>query len=49
MSFDNERFKDFISDMYPKELTISETTESTFVFSRLAVYWRQEQQPKQTI
>ena len=25
----NIRFKQFISDIYPKELTISETTEST--------------------
>ena len=25
----NKRFKEFISDIYPKELTISETTEST--------------------
>ena len=29
ISFNNKRFKDFISDIYPKELTISETTEST--------------------
>ena len=26
--FSNKRFKEFISDIYPKELTISETTES---------------------
>ena len=31
ISFNNERFKEFISDIYPKELTISETTESTSV------------------
>ena len=33
ISFNNKRFKKFISDMYPKELTISETTESTSVSS----------------
>ena len=32
-SFNNKRFKEFISDIYPKELTISETTESTSVAS----------------
>ena len=35
ISFDNKRFKEFISDIYPKELTISETTESTSVASYL--------------
>ena len=34
-SSDNKRFKEFISDIYPKELTISETTESTSVASYL--------------
>ena len=29
ISFNNQRFKEFISNIYPKELTISETTEST--------------------
>ena len=29
--FNNTRFKEFISDIYPKELTISETTESTSI------------------
>ena len=33
MSFNNKRLKEFISDIYPKELTISETTESTSVAS----------------
>ena len=28
ISFNNKRFEEFISDIYPKELTISETTES---------------------
>ena len=27
ITFNNIRFKEFISDIYPKELTISETTE----------------------
>ena len=35
ISFDNKRFKEFISDIYPKELTISETMESTLVASYL--------------
>ena len=26
ISFNNKRFKEFISDIYPKELTISKTT-----------------------
>ena len=29
ISFNNKGFKEFISDIYPKELAISETTEST--------------------
>ena len=32
ISFKNKRFKEFISEVYPKELTISETTESTSAF-----------------
>ena len=35
ISFNNKRFKEFNSDIYPKELTISETTESTSVASYL--------------
>ena len=35
ISFNNKRFKGFISDIYPKELTISETTESTTFASYL--------------
>ena len=35
VSFYNKRLKEFISDIYPKELTISETTESTSVASYL--------------
>ena len=35
ISFNNKIFKQFISDIYPKELTISETTESTSVASYL--------------
>ena len=33
--FNNKRFNEFIPDIYPKELTISETTESTSVASYL--------------
>ena len=29
ISFNNKRFKEFISDIYPKELTVCGTTEST--------------------
>ena len=35
ISFNNKRFKEFVSDIYPIELTISETTESTSVASYL--------------
>ena len=35
ISFNNERFKEFISHIYPKELTIFETTESTSIASYL--------------
>ena len=35
ISSNNKRFKEFISDIYPKELTISETTESTSIASYL--------------
>ena len=35
ISFNNKRFKEFISDIYPKELTISETTEYTSAASYL--------------
>ena len=33
--FNNKRYKEFISDIYPRELTISETTESTSIVSYL--------------
>ena len=33
--FSNKRFKEFISDIYPKELTISEITECTSAASYL--------------
>ena len=35
ISFNNKRFKEFISDIYPKELTISETMESNSAASYL--------------
>ena len=35
ISFNNTRFKEFVYDIYPKELTISETTESTSIASYL--------------
>ena len=39
ISFNNKRFREFISDIYPKELTISETTESTSVDSYLDLHF----------
>ena len=35
ISFNDKRFKEFISDIYSKELTVSETTESTSIASHL--------------
>ena len=35
ISFNNKRLNEFINDIYPKELTISKTTESTSVASYL--------------
>ena len=35
ISFNKKRFKEFIFDIHPKELTISETTESTSIASYL--------------
>ena len=35
ISFNNKRFREFISDICPKELTISETTKSTSIASYL--------------
>ena len=35
ISSNNKRLKKFTSDIYPKELTISETTESTSIASYL--------------
>ena len=42
ISFNNKRFKEFISDIYLKELTISETTESSLscFLSRSAFHLR---------
>ena len=42
ISFNNKKFKEFISDIYPKELTISETTESTSVASYLVLLFTQD-------
>ena len=39
ISFNNKSFKEFISDIYPKELTISETTESTSIASYLDLFF----------
>ena len=42
ISFNNKRFKEFISDIYPKELTISGTTESTSIASDLNLLFIQD-------
>ena len=42
ISFNNKRFKEFISDIYPKELTISETTESTSIASYLDLFFTRD-------
>ena len=42
VSFNNKRFKEFISDIYPKELTVYETTESTSVASYLDLLFTQD-------
>ena len=41
ISFNNKRFKEFISDIYPKELTISETTESISMLL-ISIYFSSE-------
>ena len=43
ISFNNKRFKELISDIYPKELTISETTESTSVGSYLDLLFTRDE------
>ena len=42
ISFNNKRFKEFISHIYPKELTISETSESCSIASYLDLLFIQE-------
>ena len=39
----DKRFKEFISDIYPKELTISDTTESTSVASYLDLLFTRDE------
>ena len=48
-SFNNKRFKEFISDNYPKALTISETTESTSVASYLDRLFNREKSNNMTM
>ena len=43
ISFNYKRFKEFISDIYPKELTISETTESTSAASYLDLLFTRDE------
>ena len=42
ISFNNKRFIEFISDIHPKELAISETTESTSIASYLDLLFIQD-------
>ena len=48
ISFSNKRFKEFISDIYPKEFTISETAESTSVASYLDLLFTRDKNNKLT-
>ena len=41
ISFNNKRFTEFISDIYPKKLTTSETTESSLIDS-ISIYFSSE-------
>ena len=43
ISFNNRGFKEFVSDIYPKELTISETTGSTSVASYLDLLFTRDE------
>ena len=49
ISFNNKRVKEFISDIYPKGLTISETTESTSVASYLDLLFTRDRSNNITI
>ena len=46
--FNNKRFKEFISDIYPNELIISETIESTSIASYLHLLFTQYKSNKIT-
>ena len=48
ISFNNKRFKEFISGIYPKELTISETTQSTSVVSYLGLLFTRDKSNNKT-
>ena len=48
ISFSNKIFDEFISDIYPKELTISETTESISVASYLDLLFTRDENNKIT-
>ena len=48
ISFNNKRSKEFISDIYSKELTISETTESTSVASYLDLLFTRDKNNNKT-
>ena len=43
ISFNNKRFNKFISDIYPKELTVSETIESTSVAAYLDLLFTRDE------
>ena len=43
ISFNNKRFNESVSDIYPKELTIPETTESTSLSSYLTMLFTRDE------
>ena len=47
-SFNNKRFQEFISDIYPKELTISDTTESISITSYFNLLFIQDKSNNMT-
>ena len=49
ISFSNKRFNEFISDIYPKEITISETAEFTSVASYLDLFFTKDKNNHQII
>ena len=49
ISFNNKGFKEFISDVYPRELAVSETAESTSVASYLDLLFMRDRGNNMTV